>query len=127
MAELDRLKRIVNSWLGQVRKQKSRRVAVYEDDDALMIITDLGLKMTPGALTWMTDNTTRMTDFLIQVYAAEEELDVDLIIDNNMIDPRLNPNVYEEENMIIFTADLDGDEYVIAEFNREGAGETGLF
>ena len=50
MSEFQRLKRVVNSWLGGVRIRKKRRVATYQDDDALLILTDLGLLMSPEAL-----------------------------------------------------------------------------
>ena len=116
MSELSRLKRVFDSWLGQMRKTKRRRLSVYDQDDPRMIINELGMVMSPDALVYMTENSTRREDFLMQIYAAEDELDVDLVQENREIDPRWYPNVYEEENKIIFTATVDGDEYVIAEF-----------
>jgi hypothetical protein len=116
MSELKRLKRVFDSWLGQVRKTKRRRLSVYDQDDPRMIINELGLSMSPDALVYMTENSTRREDFLMQIYAAEDELDVDLVRDNREIDPRWSPAVYEEDNKIVFTATVDGDEYVIAEF-----------
>jgi hypothetical protein len=49
MSEFDRLKRAVTSWISGVRIRKKRRIATYQDDDALMILTDLGLQMSPEA------------------------------------------------------------------------------
>lgn len=119
MSELHRLKRVFDSWIGQIRKGKKRRVGVYEEDDALLIINDLGMKMSPEALVFMTENSTRREDFLMQVYIAEDELDLDLIRDNVMIDPLYDPQVYEEEGKVVFAATVDGDEYVIAEFEMQ--------
>lgn len=116
MSELQRLKRVFDSWLGQVRKTKKRRLSSYDQDDPRMIITELGLQMSPDALVYMTDDSVRREDFLHQVYAAEDELDIDLIRDNREIDPALDPKVYEEEGYIVFTAMVDGEEFVIAEF-----------
>ncbi|MEM0997267.1 MAG: hypothetical protein AAGN35_09320 [Bacteroidota bacterium] len=116
MSELKRLKRVFDSWLGQVRKRKRRRLSTFDQDDPRMIITELGLFMSPDALVYMTDSSTRREDFLMQIYAAEDELDVDLVKDNREIDPRWSPRVYEEDQQIVFTATVDGEEYVIAEF-----------
>ncbi|HHG85636.1 MAG TPA: hypothetical protein ENJ82_12885 [Bacteroidetes bacterium] len=116
MSDLQRLKRVFDSWLGQVRKTKKRRLSSYDQDDPRMIITELGLQMSPDALVFMTDDSFRREDFLLQVYAAEDELDIDLIRDNREIDPALGPKVYEEDGYIIFTAMVDGEEFVIAEF-----------
>jgi hypothetical protein len=116
MSELKRLKRVFNSWLGQARKTKKRRLSTYDQDDPRMILTELGLQMSPDALIFMTDDSFRREDFLMQIYAAEDELDVDLILDNRELDPRWDPKVYEEEGKIIFTVTVRKDEFVIAEF-----------
>lgn len=116
MSELKRLKRVFDSWLGQARKRKKRRLGTYDQDDARMIITELAMQMSPEATVYMTDDSTRREDFLMQIYAAEDELDVDLILDNHQIDPRWDPKVYEEDGKIVFAATVGKDEYVIAEF-----------
>ncbi len=119
MSEFQRLKRVVNSWLGGVRIRKKRRVATYQDDDALLILTDLGLLMSPEALVHVSNNSTRREDFLQQLYAAEEDLRIDIIKDNVMIDPALSPKVYEVEGKIGFTVVVRKEEYLVAEFPFE--------
>jgi hypothetical protein len=117
MSELFRLKRIVSSWIGGVRHRKKRRISSYEHDDARMILNDLGLQMTPEALAFVADDRFRREDFLMQLYAAEEELGIDLIKDNIMLDPALSPTVYEREGKLAFTAAIRGEEYIVAEFD----------
>jgi hypothetical protein len=120
MSDLDRLIRVANSWLGKVRKGKKRRISVYQEDDALMILNDLGMLMSPSALEYIAGNSTLREDFLMQIYAAEDELGIDLVRDNVMIDPALEPKVYEEGNKIVFTVSPKRNkEYVIAEFERK--------
>lgn len=116
MSEFNRIKRIVGSWVGNVRRGKKRRLAQYQDDDALLILNDLGLQMSPEALEYLAGNSTLREDFLIQVYAAEDDLGLDLIKDNVMIDPALDPKVYELEGKIGFTISWKKEEYMIAEF-----------
>jgi hypothetical protein len=119
MSEFQRFKRIVRSWVGGVRHRKKRRVGTYENDDALLILNDLGWKMSPAALEHVAGNSIRREDFLMQLYAAEDDLGVDLIRDNVMLNPDLNPQVYEVENKIGFTVTVKGDEYLVAEFPWE--------
>lgn len=116
MSEFSRLKRIVGSWIGAARIRKKRRAATYNDDNALMILTDLGMQMTPEGLVYVSNNSLRREDFLMQLYAAEEDLNVDIIKDNVMIDPALHPRVYEVEGKIGFTVIVKGEEYLVAEF-----------
>lgn len=122
MSEFQRLKRAVSSWIGGVRHRKKRRLATYQDDDALLILNDLGWKMSPEALEHVAGNSLRREDFLMQIYAAEDDLGVDLIRDNVMLNPDLNPKVYEVESKIGFTVVVKGEEYLIAEFPWEKKG-----
>jgi hypothetical protein len=119
MSEFARLKRIVGSWIGATRIRKKRRSATYQDDNALLILTDLGMLMSPDALVYVSNNSTRREDFLMQLYAAEEDLRIDIIRDNVMIDPTWNPKVYEVEGKIGFTVTVKGEEYLVAEFPFE--------
>lgn len=119
MSEFQRLKRIVGSWIGASRIRKRRRAATYNDDNALMILTDMGLLMSPEALVYVSNDSMRREDFLMQLYAAEEDLGVDIIKDNVMIDPALQPKVYEVEGKIGFTIVVKKEEYLIAEFPFE--------
>jgi hypothetical protein len=119
MSEFSRLKRVVGSWIGGMRIRKKRRMATYQDDDALLILTDLGLLMSPEALIYVSQNSTRREDFLMQVYSAEEDLGIDIIKSNVMIDPALSPKVYEVEGKIGFTIVHKKEEYLIAEYAWE--------
>ena len=118
MSEFDRLKRAVTSWISGVRIRKKRRIATYQDDDALMILTDLGLQMSPEALIYISNDGTRREDFLQQLYMSEDELDIDLILDNVMIDPHWQPRVVEEGKRIAFLATVRGEELIIAEYTQ---------
>ena len=116
MSNIERLKRVVKSWVASRRKR--RRSAVYEQDDPRMIINDLGLQMSAEGLSFIADSSYRREDMLMQIYAAEEELDLDLVVDNIQLDPTYSPTVYEEEDRIAVTILADGEEVVIIEFAR---------
>ena len=116
MSDLKRIKRIVGSWVGKARFGKKRRLSVYQDDDALLILNDLGLQMSPAALDHIAGNSTTREDFLIQIYAVEDDLGLDLIKDNIQIDPALEPKVYEEDGKITFTINWKKEDYLVAEF-----------
>lgn len=117
MANIDRLKRVVMSWVGGLRKR--RRNAVYEQDDPRMIINDLGLQLSPEGLAFIADSSFHREDMLMQIYAAEEELDRDLVVDNNRLDPAYSPKVYEKDDRIVVTMVVKGEEVVIFEFSRK--------
>lgn len=115
MSEFYRIKRVVSSWLaGRVKR---RRTATYEQDDARMILNELGLQMSPEALAFVADNSFRREDMLVQIYAAEEELNVDLILDNVMIDPIWDPKVYVGDKKFAITVTVRREEVVIVEFD----------
>ena len=117
MSNIDRLKRVVKAWYAGLRKR--RRTAVYEKDDPRMIINDLGLQMSPEALSFIADSSFHREDMLVQIYAAEEELDRDLVLDNIRLDPAYSPKVYETEDRIAVTMIVKGEEVVIFEFSRK--------
>jgi hypothetical protein len=119
MSELHRLKRVFGSWIGKLRHRKLRRTSVYEFDDALLILTDLGMLMSPEALEYVSGNSTRREDFLQQIYMSEDELGIDLIQDNVRIDPQWNPLVREEGNKIAITIIHRGEELIVAEWVKE--------
>lgn len=118
MSELQRLKRVFGSWVGKIRHRKKRRHAIYEDDDAILILADLGLHMSPEAFEFVSGSSSRREDFLQQLYMSEDELGIDLILDNIMIDPRWKPRVVEEGMRIAFLATVRGEELIIAEYTR---------
>ncbi len=117
MANIDRLKRVVGSWVGSFRKR--RRPGVYEQDDPRMIINNLGLQLSPEALSFIVDSQFHREDMLMQIYAAEEELDCDLVVDNTRLDPARSPKVYEEKDQIAITVTVKGEEIVVVHFSRK--------
>lgn len=117
MSNIERLKRVVTSWVGGLRKK--RRSSVYEQDDPRMIINDLGLQLSPEALSFIADSSFHREDMLMQIYAAEEELDRDLVVDNVRLDPVYSPKVYESFDRIAVTMIINGDEVVVFEFSRK--------
>ena len=119
MSEFTRIKRIVSSWLGSMRKR--RRSATYEQDDPRMILNDLGLQMSIETLEFVADNSFRREDMLMQIYAAEEELDMDLVLNNVQFDPIWEPKVYTGEGMFFITVQARGEEYVVVEFDYPAA------
>lgn len=119
MSEFYRIKRIVNSWLGS--RHKRRRSATYEQDDPRMILNDLGLQMSPEALAFVADSSFRREDMLMQIYAAEEELDVDLVLDNVQIDPIWDPKVYVGDQKFAVTVVVRKQEVVVIEFDYPDA------
>lgn len=119
MSDLQRLKRVFGSWVGKLRHRKKRRSSIYEDDDSLLILTDLGMQMSPEALEYVSGNSTRREDFLQQLYMSEDELDIDLIQDNVRLDPKWKPNVREEGKRIAFTVVVRGEEMIVAEYTRD--------
>ena len=119
MSEFYRIKRIVNSWLGS--RNKRRRSATYEKDDPRMILNDLGLQMSPEALAFVADDSFRREDMLMQIYAAEEELDVDLVLDNVRFDPIWDPKVYVGDQKFAITVVVRREEVVVVEFDYPDA------
>ena len=84
-----------------------------------MIINDLGLQMSPEALSFIADSNFRREDMLVQIHAAEESLDRDLVVDNSALDPVYSPKVYEDEDRIAVTMIIRDEEVVIFEFSRQ--------
>lgn len=123
MSNLSRLKRIVRSWTGAWKK---RRQDDYTLDDPNIIITELGLQLSPEGLRFMLDNEARRDSFLQAVYELEEDFDMDIIVESRMIDPELNPRAYEEEDLIFFTIELDNEEVLLAEFPFKPADDSFL-
>lgn len=119
MSNYSRLKRLTRAWIGSMRKR--RRPNAYEQDDPRMIFTELGLQMSPETLSTLSDNSYYREDFLVQLHSAEEELNLDLVLDNTSIDPVWDPKVYEENGKVMITATVDGEETIVAEFNLNEA------
>ena len=119
MSEFYRIKRIVNSWLGS--RVKRRRSSTYEQDDPRMILNDLGLQMSPEALAFVADDSFRREDMLMQLYAAEEELDVDLVLNNVQLDPIWDPKVYVGDGKFAITVVVRREEVLVVEFDYPDA------
>ena len=115
MSVRKRLKRVVKSWTGVL----SRDEIYYSYDDARMILTDLGMQMSPEALAYLTSSEEIMEEFLGQVSAVEKKLGLNIIKDQYSIDPELQPKVYEIEGEIIITILHKGVESILVEFPFE--------
>ncbi|MCB9231356.1 MAG: hypothetical protein H6581_06830 [Bacteroidia bacterium] len=111
MSNLKRLTRVIKSWKGKITRD-----VYYEGADAFMILTDLGLQMSPQTLAYLTSSDSLKDDFVDGLYAAEEKAGKLLVVDNQMIDPAYDPKVYEEGREVIFTVKIKDKEVVFAEF-----------
>lgn len=111
MSNLKRFTRILKSWKGKISRDE-----YYEVDDAFMILTDLGLQMSPETLEYLTSKDIFKNDFIDGIYAAEEKIGKMIIIDHQRIDPDYDPKVYEEGKEVFFTVKIKGKETVFAEF-----------
>lgn len=111
MSELDRLARVIRSWTGSKRLRSS----VYEHDDPVMILTELGTQISPETLAYLTAETMRKEEVLNQLHAAEEELKKEIIKENTFIDPELDPRFYEETDRAVITIQHKKKEIIIAD------------
>ena len=118
MSVRNRLKRVVKSWTGVL----SRNEIYYSYDDARMILTELGMDMSPEAFAYLTGSQEIMDEFLGQVSAVEKKLGINIILDNSRIDPELSPQVYEIDGEIIITILDKGVESILVEFPFEEKG-----
>ena len=123
MSNFARLKRVVRSWTGSLKK---RRAEDYTSDDSRIIITEFWLHLSQDGMEFMLKSDARRDSFLQAVYELEEDLDMDIIVDNRMIDPELKPRAYEEEELIFFTIEVDGEEILLAEFPLKPADDSFL-
>lgn len=111
MSDLNRLRRIAFSWKGLYKSD-------FEDKqfyDGMMILTNQGYQMRAETLAWLTDSETRKEDFVQDILAAEKELNLEMVINFNEIDPDLSPKVYEEDGKVIFTISEGKEEIVYCE------------
>ena len=114
MSELNRLKRIVKSYIPRTPRDPKRR---YSYEDAHLMINDLGMSLSPEALSFLVNTDTVLDDFVGSVYELEYKLKRKATTDLKTLDPELSPKVYEEYGRIVFTATYDGEEWVFAEYS----------
>lgn len=124
MSDFNRFKRVVKSWVGSFKRNRSED---YQFDDANMIITNLGMQFRAETLAWVLAEDTRKEDFLQGIYAAEEELNQDIVIGNTEIDPVFDPQVYEFNGKLEFTIRWKGEEIIFAEFELPEALAEGTY
>ena len=123
MSDLNRLRRIVFSWT-ELYKPDFEDKQFY---DAMMILTNQGYQMRAETLTWLTDSETRKEDYVQDILAAEKELNLDMVINFNEIDPDLSPKVYEEDGKVIFTISEGKEEIVYCEMELPENLKVGTF
>ena len=94
-----RLNRIGRSWKGQLYGSDIH----YTQDDAFMILTELGLQMSPQTLAYLTGSAEMLEEFLEALHSTEKEIGREIVLEGRMIDPEFDPKVYEVDGEAIFT------------------------
>ena len=112
MSNLKRLYRVFKSWTGKVSRD-----VYYEFDDARMILTDLGIQMSPETFAYLNSKDELLDSFLHQIYATEDHTGRFLIENHTAIDPIYEPKVYELDGKATFTIQVKGKEIIFAEFD----------
>lgn len=113
MSELRRLERLAKSLIPRIPRGEDRQ---YTLEDARHMINELGLQMSPEALAFMTGDSNRLDDFLMNVYHLEEKVGKKVTTDSRSIDERYEPKVYEEDGTLAFSVTWRGKERVFAEY-----------
>jgi hypothetical protein len=112
MSTLDRFQRIVKSWTG-IFKGEPRIWLGY--NEARIMITSVGMAMSPDAYQKIMFSQTLQDDFLAQFYAAEEATGKTLITEFNEIDSELKPEVAEEPGRVVITILINGERKILAD------------
>ena len=107
-ARLDRIRR---SWKGQLFGTDIH----YTQDDAFLILTEMGLQMSPATLSYLTGSAEMLEEFLEALHLTEKEIKAQIVVDGRMIDPEFDPKVYEVDGEAIFTLKYKGVEMIMAE------------
>ncbi|MEM6804384.1 MAG: hypothetical protein AAF696_23495 [Bacteroidota bacterium] len=114
MSEFKRLARLIKAAIPRMPLGEDRP---YQLSDAHMMITDLGMQMSPEALAFMTGDDNRLDDFLMNIYHLENDIRKKAVTEFATIDPELLPKVYEEDGTIGFTVVHKNEEIVFAEYD----------
>jgi len=114
MSEFKRLTRLIKAAIPRFPRSEDRQ---YQLSDAHMMITDLGMQMSPEALAFMTDDDNRLDDFLMNIYHLEADIRKKAVTEFATIHPDLSPKVYEEDGKIGFSVVHKKEEIVFAEYD----------
>lgn len=106
-----RLNRIGRSWKGQLYGSDIH----YTQDNAFMMLTELGLQMSPQTLAYLSGSDEMLEEFLEALHTTEKEIKQEIVIEGRMINPEYDPKVYEVDGEAIFTIKVDGVEMIMAE------------
>ena len=112
MSNLKRLERVVKSWTGKLTR---KRKYYYTTENVRLIITDLGIQISPEVFEWLTTNTVAQEEFISQVHESEEVLGIGIVRDFDKIHPELDAKVYEDGQTVMFTLTYKGKERIFAE------------
>ena len=113
MSDFKRLQRILKSRIPRFPKGSDYS---YTLEDARMMITDLGLELSPKAFEYLTHTDVVLDDFNTGVYLLEDRIGRRITTEFNIIDPELEPKVYEEEGVVGFSIKHKKQELVFAEY-----------
>ena len=111
MSIKSRLHRIARSWKGQLHGKDIH----YTQDDAFLILTDLGLQMSPETLAYLTSTAEMLEEFMEALHWTEKEIVRHIVEDGNRISPEYDPKVYEVDGEAIFTIKHKEVEMIMAE------------
>lgn len=114
MSEFERFTRLVKSIIPRFSDSEYQSYALA---DAKMMINELGLSMSPATLAYLISKDDILDDFLDGVYALEKKAGGKVITDSATIMTDYDPKVYEKEDKVVFTAKIEGEEYLFAEYD----------
>ena len=106
-----RLHRIARSWQGRL----SGKDLHYTQDDAFLILTNLGLQMSPETLAYLTGSAEQLEEFMEALHLTEKEIGQEIVEEGNQITAEFDPKVYEVDGEAIFTIRYKEAETIIAE------------
>ena len=114
MSDFKRLERLAKSLIPRIPRDEDRQ---YTLEDARMMLTDLGLQMSPAVLRFLTEDDNKLDDFLMNVYQLEQKFRRKVITDFATLAPDLDPKVYVEDGKAGFSVTRKGKEIVFAEYD----------
>ncbi|MEL6675891.1 MAG: hypothetical protein AAFR61_27030 [Bacteroidota bacterium] len=120
MSEFKRLTRLLKSRIPRFPRKAEDN---YSLSDARMIITDLGMQMSPEALQYLTNDDALLEDFLENIYHLEERVGRKVITEYATINTEFEPKVYEENGELGFSVIYGRKELVYAEYRLPGASD----
>ena len=113
--DFKRLKRLVKSVIPRFRGSDAGSTLKLED--ARLILTNLGLQMSPQTLDKLISNDETLDDFLMSIHELERDLQMKVLTSDYDIDPILSPKVYDLGTAVGFTVlNRQGEEMVFAEY-----------